>query len=179
MITFQGNPMTRIEQTHIVHGFAHSSFHKREYTAFWFTSGSVFYNISSKPVAQRCLKKSLKPYMLRYNSSANSNRTTKQHFIDFPDSPPNSIMHGAVWHVQAWQITHCLVTFQQWNNKHKVSLIIQLVYNVPERPPDEMITRYQSQLSRNHGIISFFCRLRWSQLTDALIKASHWIYSFF
>lgn len=92
-------------------------------------------------------------------------------------------MHGALWHMQAWQSTHCLVTFQQWNYKHEVSLMIQVVHNVPALQVDEIITHYQSQLSRNHGIVSFFAGLRWRQLIDLLTKVTgltkSLVYSFF
>lgn len=38
--------------------------------------------------------------------------------------------------------------------------MIQMVHNVPVLQADEMIIHYQSQLSRNDGIVSFFSELR-------------------
>lgn len=59
-------------------------------------------------------------------------------------------MHGAVWRMTAWHITHCLVTFELQNDEHKVWLMTQVVHNVPVLQDDVIIIRYQSQLSRNH-----------------------------
>lgn len=99
--------------------------------------------------------------------------------MDSPDSSSNCIMHGTVWHTQAWQTTCCLVTFQQWRDKQKVSFMIQVVHNVPVLQTDEINTNYRSQISREHAIVSFFSGSSWRQLSDILTNLCHWLYYFF